>query len=78
MTNFIGSEKQVMIRIGTIYKLNDKYSKDYRNACISYDPQSEETIVELISSWNSTYNKTVKIKDTDPLDVAKEYMKLGE
>ncbi|HCX63434.1 MAG TPA: hypothetical protein DHU59_13485 [Clostridiales bacterium] len=61
------------VRIGTIYRLNDKYKDSFTHAIISYDVQAQETIVELFSNWNSSYNETKRIKYSEPLEVAKEY-----
>ena len=61
------------IRIGAIYRLNEKYKDSFTHAIISYDVQAQETIVELFSNWSSSYNETKRIKYTEPLEVAKEY-----
>ncbi len=62
-----------IIRIGTVYRLNDLYNDDYTHAIISYDVQKQETVVELFSNWNSSYNKTDTFKNCEPLEVAKRY-----
>ena len=65
--------KNTVIRIGTIYNLNDKYKSNYHFAIVEYDTEAEETIVDLRSNWNSSYDRKEIHKHTEPLKVAKEY-----
>lgn len=69
---FVIAEKSY-INLGTIYNLNNKYSDNYSHAILSYDIESEEIVIELMSNWNSTNNKSIRVKYKDPLEVAKEY-----
>ena len=65
--------KNTVIRIGTIYNLNEKYENNYHFAVLTYDTETEETIVDLRSNWSSSYDRKDIHKHTEPLDVAKEY-----
>ncbi len=67
--------KNKEIRIGTIYNLNDKYKNNYHFAIVSYNIETEETIVDLRSNWNSSYDRKEVHKHTEPLKVAEEYQK---
>lgn len=67
--------KNNIIRIGAIWNLGDLYKDDYKYAIVTYDLDTKETIVELWSNWNTSYNKTDRIKHADPLDAIKPYTK---
>lgn len=62
-----------VIKIGIIWQLNDKYRDSYKYAIVTYDPTAQETVIELWSNWNSSYNKTDRIKHADPLDAIRAY-----
>ena len=64
-----------IIRIGTIYasEMKENYSNNYTHIIISYDVKTQETIAQLYSNWNSSYNQTIKTKHVDPLDIADRY-----
>lgn len=66
---------QNIIRIGTIWRLNGKYSSEYEYAIVSYDAETKETIVELWSNWSTSYNKTLTFKHKEPLEVVKDFQK---
>ena len=62
-----------IIRIGTIYNLNEKYKNNYHFAIVNYNTETEETIVDLRSNWNSSYDRKEIHKHDEPLSVARQY-----
>ena len=61
------------IKLGTLYKLGSSYKENYNCAIVTYDLKTAETVVELISNWNSGYNKTDRYTNFEPLDVVRIY-----
>ena len=62
-----------IIKIGTVYNLNEKYREAYRLAIITYNIYDRQIIVNLISAWNSTYDQIIKIKCDDITNIINEY-----
>lgn len=65
--------REEKIHIGTIYNLKEEYAKNYTHGFVSIDLKTGETIIELWSNWNSSYNTIERYKPCEPLDVVKMY-----